>query len=426
MTTFADQTGEWENRKISVIGTLASFINQLTIGDDLTKISIPSALLCPYSALELAAVRALRYFDLMLKANKIEDPLQRFLAIVKWYLAYNPKEKLGKKPFNPILAETHLAWLNHADTEFKGETTFFAEQVSHHPPVTAYVIENKEEGVKIKSNALFKTYFHGNSVTAAPTGSTYVHFTKYDEVYELPKGLPDMGVKNVILGTRRHAWEGEIQIICKKTGYKAVLTYAEEGWWCINTVNGYIAKMEGNTETKLFTITGPLGENITIAKPLPPGSMYYPVQEPFIDLAKIVPLKINYIPFAKLEERCSVRLWRELSVAIVADDMVAADVAKRVVEDAQRKRRADNTSYTPSFFAQSEETKFWELIQEKWPSLLQQIATANDPLPEPPKEEEKKEEKVEEKKEEEKKLEEEQKSDIQVEEIGNTLVDVKL
>jgi hypothetical protein len=36
--SFVDQGGEWETRKISILGALASFINQLTIGDDLTKI----------------------------------------------------------------------------------------------------------------------------------------------------------------------------------------------------------------------------------------------------------------------------------------------------------------------------------------------------------------------------------------------------
>lgn len=67
MTSYVDEKGEWEHRKITIFGTLASFISQLSIGDDLTKISLPSALLFPYSALELGGSRGLSYIDILIK-----------------------------------------------------------------------------------------------------------------------------------------------------------------------------------------------------------------------------------------------------------------------------------------------------------------------------------------------------------------------
>jgi hypothetical protein len=61
------KNGDWETRKISVIGTLQSFISQLSIGEEITKVSLPAVLLAPYSATELAAFRTLGYVQLLLR-----------------------------------------------------------------------------------------------------------------------------------------------------------------------------------------------------------------------------------------------------------------------------------------------------------------------------------------------------------------------
>jgi hypothetical protein len=57
------------------------------------------------------------------------------------------------------LAETHLAWIDHTGTDIKGITKFFGEQTSHHPPVSAIVVENIEEKLKFSSTAEFSTLF---------------------------------------------------------------------------------------------------------------------------------------------------------------------------------------------------------------------------------------------------------------------------
>ena len=49
------------------------------------------------------------------------------------------------------------------------------------------------------------TNFHGNSVTAHTNGPTHIYLQS-GEKYTVSKGMPDMGIKNVIIGTRRHSW----------------------------------------------------------------------------------------------------------------------------------------------------------------------------------------------------------------------------
>lgn len=55
-------------------------------------------------------------------------------------IAFCPQRNRLKKPFNPILGETYELVLD----EFK----CVAEQVSHHPPVSAYHIEGRNYAVE--------------------------------------------------------------------------------------------------------------------------------------------------------------------------------------------------------------------------------------------------------------------------------------
>lgn len=188
------------------------------------------------------------------------------------------RKQLGRKPYNPILAETHLCWVDHKNREgLSGVTKFFGEQVCHHPPVTAFIVENSTEKLKVKSNVTFSTLynypqiltyrtgtaFHGNSVTAMPSGPTEVEFGNHNEVYKLNPGMPNVGIKNVIIGTRRHVWEGTVTITCEASGYQATLNYFEEGWYCINTASGYITTIK-EPNNKLYTIVGSLSDVVTL------------------------------------------------------------------------------------------------------------------------------------------------------------------
>jgi len=73
--------GEWENRKISIMGVVKRFISQLSYGQDLTRISMPSEFLNPYSILEIAATRYLARFDSLVTANAQSSPAYRMLHV---------------------------------------------------------------------------------------------------------------------------------------------------------------------------------------------------------------------------------------------------------------------------------------------------------------------------------------------------------
>jgi hypothetical protein len=109
---------------------------------------------------ELAMFRALRFQNKLLEVESIKDPVDRILAVTSWFLTCMERmEQMSKKPTNPILGEELTAWV---DSE-RGPTLFRAEQVSHHPPITALVMRNEEKKVQFSSNVKFGITFHGNS-----------------------------------------------------------------------------------------------------------------------------------------------------------------------------------------------------------------------------------------------------------------------
>lgn len=101
-----DDIDEMDNEGQSI---LMGIIAQLRPGMDLTKITLPTFILEKKSMLE----RITNFFqipDLLLEANHTEEPVARFVNILKWYLAsWHIAPKAVKKPLNPVLGETFLA-----------------------------------------------------------------------------------------------------------------------------------------------------------------------------------------------------------------------------------------------------------------------------------------------------------------------------
>lgn len=117
------------------MSVLRSFVSQLRPGDDMTKMSMPSELCHPFSVLELISLRELSYFSVLFGVNKVEDPESRFLAVLKWLVTLLQAEVMEKKPFNPVIGEQHICWVENTKDDW---TEFVGEQVSHHPPISSF------------------------------------------------------------------------------------------------------------------------------------------------------------------------------------------------------------------------------------------------------------------------------------------------
>lgn len=348
--SYLDKPGEWEIRRISILGAAKSFISQLSIGQDLTKISLPAVFQYPYSALELGGHRFGSYCHLLYQANKEDDPVDRLLCVAKWFLSATQKERFEKKPHNPLLGEWHFCYVDNNEW---GRTCYLAEQTEHHPPICSFCMRNTDADVLVEGSMKADITFHGNSVTIKTTGPMKVEFGKRKEKYSLSCMLPNVGVKNVIIGTKRVVWEGEATIICEDTGYKATLIYKEEGWYNTNVVNGTITKID-NPEEPILTIQGALGSKIMRTDPKTN------MQEILFEYELLEKLTLAYPSLEIVDDRNSLKVWKDVNKSIEIDDMKSADTSKRAIEDGQRKRRKEGKNYEPRFFKKNNDS--WECL----------------------------------------------------------------
>lgn len=104
---------------------------------------------------------------------------------------FNTVTERLQKPFNPLLGETY----EMVTSKYRS----IVEQVSHHPPITAYHIEGN--CYEVFSHSLTTTRFNGRNVITQPPNRVYVVLKLPDgtkEVYSANQ--PVLSAHNLIIG----------------------------------------------------------------------------------------------------------------------------------------------------------------------------------------------------------------------------------
>jgi oxysterol-binding protein-related protein 8 len=139
---------------------LLSMMKQLRTGMDLSKVTLPTFILEPRSFLEKCSDYMLHGM-LLQRLQTEQDALSRFVMVCKWYLAgWHFKPPGVKKPYNPILGEVFQCRFDWGDA---GNAMYVGEQVSHHPPISAFHSFNRKGGWQLHAVMHPKTKFLGNS-----------------------------------------------------------------------------------------------------------------------------------------------------------------------------------------------------------------------------------------------------------------------
>lgn len=142
------------------------------LGKDLSTITMPVILNEPLSFLQRCAEH-IEYHSLLLEAVREEDKLDR-LQLLAAFAASNGAGSAFRfnKPFNPLLGETY-----EIKRRAIGDLRFVAEQVSHHPPISAYVCE--VPGVFRFSGWMEpRVHFRGKHLDVTPHGIMTVELPK--------------------------------------------------------------------------------------------------------------------------------------------------------------------------------------------------------------------------------------------------------
>lgn len=190
------------------------------IGKDLSQISMPVALNEPLNMLQRLC-EELEYSELLDKAAELDDPYERMVHVAAFAVSSyaNSTSRAGNKPFNPLLGETYECI--REDKGFK----FIAEQVSHHPPISACHAESRN--FTFWQEARIKTKFWGKSMEFQPMGHVHCLLPRTGDLYTWNKVTTC--VHNLFSGQRWVDQYGELHITNGRISCK--LTFAKASYW---------------------------------------------------------------------------------------------------------------------------------------------------------------------------------------------------
>ncbi|XP_005189268.1 oxysterol-binding protein-related protein 8 isoform X8 [Musca domestica] len=351
-TTSGEQVEELAEENKSLIWCL---VKQVRPGMDLSKVVLPTFILEPRSFLDKLA-DSYYHADILSRAVLEDDPFTRMKLVVQWYLSgFYKKPKGLKKPYNPILGETYRCYWEH---ENGSRTYYIAEQVSHHPPISAFYVTNRQEGFCISCSILAKSKFYGNSTSAVLEGVATLTLLPRGESYTLT--TPYAHCKGILMGTLSMELGGKINIECENTGYKTELEFKLKPFLGgADSTNVVAGKIRLGKET-LATISGHWDAEMRIkdTKTGEDTTLFAATKDTMRRR-----LKRYVVPIESQFPNESERLWNLVSAAIRRDDQIGATEEKTVLEESQRnaakERKATLTEWEPKHFQQ-------DIITGKW------------------------------------------------------------
>ncbi|CAH8866321.1 unnamed protein product [Trichobilharzia szidati] len=194
-----------------------AFVKQC-IGKELSKITMPIVLNEPLSFLQRIA-EYMEYSELLDEAVKESDPVKRMEYVCAFAVSSmsSNANRIGK-PFNPLLGETYELHYNNF--------VFVAEQVSHHPPITAFHVES--ENYHLRATVQFKIRFWGKSIDVQPKGLVTLELFNYNETYTWQN--VNLTLHNVIMGKIWMEQTGSLRITNHTLGIYSQLEFLPANW----------------------------------------------------------------------------------------------------------------------------------------------------------------------------------------------------
>uniref|UniRef100_A0A672IBZ9 Oxysterol-binding protein n=1 Tax=Salarias fasciatus TaxID=181472 RepID=A0A672IBZ9_SALFA len=204
------------------------------IGMELSKIAMPVVFNEPLSFLQRIS-EYMEHTHLIHRACSLSDSIDRMQVVAAFAVSAvaSQWERTGK-PFNPLLGETYE--LTREDEGYR----LISEQVSHHPPISAFHAQSLKQEFEFHGSIYPKLKFWGKSVEAEPKGTMTLELLKHKEAYTWTNPL--CCVHNIILGKLWIEQYGTVEIMNHSTGEKCVLTFKPCGMFGkeLHKVEGYI------------------------------------------------------------------------------------------------------------------------------------------------------------------------------------------
>ncbi|KAG7087618.1 Oxysterol binding protein [Marasmius oreades] len=328
-------------------GSWSSFLKAIaSMSGDLSSMTAPPFILSPVSLTEFPAYWC-EHPELFAAIADQKNEEDRAIAVLKWFVStlkgqYTSRnESMGseKKPLNPALGELFYGqWPNKNG---RGQTDLLVEQVSHHPPITAYVIHNKTKGIKLVGHNAQKTSFSSGSIIVKQIGHAIL-------TVELPSGgtakylvtLPKLRIDGV--------WYGSPYIELSETSYIisqshfCTIEYKGKGYFTgkSHSFKATLSPTPGHGgASKEHTIEGTWHTTSKYASGPRSGQGFHDVTGPKEEVTAIGGNADGTMgPFETRE------LWKYVAKGIREGDFETASKEKSKIENEQRQRRKDEVA----------------------------------------------------------------------------------
>ncbi|KAM9221444.1 oxysterol-binding protein-related protein 5 isoform 2-T2 [Dugong dugon] len=327
-------------------------LRQLRPGMDLSRMVLPTFVLEPRSFLSKLSDHY-HHADLLSRAALEGSAYGRIRQVLRWYLSgFYKKPKGIKKPYNPILGEVFRCRWFHPQTN--SHTFYIAEQVSHHPPVSAFHVSNRKDGFCVSGSITAKSKFYGNSLSALLDGKATLTFLNRAEDYTIT--MPYVHCKGILCGTMTMELGGRVTIQCEKNNLQAELEFKLKpffgGSTTIDQISGRI--MAGEEDREVFIKEEGRGD----------AELFW---DPSGEV-RTQRLKQHTVLLEEQTELESERLWQHVTRAIGEGDQHRATQEKLTLEEAQRRRALERqqtlTSWMPRLFRLDPTTQEWHYKHE--------------------------------------------------------------
>lgn len=344
-------------------GSWSSFLKSIaSFNGDLSTMTAPAFILSTKSLTEFSSYWA-EHPSLLVAPAAEKDPAKRALLVLKWFLSTlkqqyaSRSDKLGseKKPLNPFLGELFLGkWEDQA-----GTTHLVSEQVSHHPPVTAYSIWNEQHGVRLEGYNAQKASFK-TTINVKQIGHAILHLDAFKESYLIT--LPSLHIEGLITGSPFVELNSSTYIQ-STSGYTARIDYSGKGWVSgkKNTFSA-ILYPEGKEKDVIYKADGQWNSSFQIKD----------AKKTVIETFEHSSVKTTPLTVAPVEEQDHFetrRAWKKVSDAIVKGDMDRTSAEKSIIEVRQREMRAqeksENREWNRAFFTRAEQFPLFEQLAKK-------------------------------------------------------------
>jgi len=240
-----------------------------------------------------------------------------------------------------------------------GTTELISEQVSHHPPATAYSIFNKEHGVYLEGYNAQKASF-SKTINVKQIGHAVYSIPAFNETYLI--SLPNLHIEGLIFGSP-FVELNDKTYITSSTGFTAKVDYSGKGW-ISGKKNSFVATMypTGKEKETLYTVTGQWTKSFEIREG---SSKHAPLVESYdAEASPTTPLIVADIDQQDpLESR---RAWAQVAAGIAKGDMDFTGVEKSKIENEQRalrlKEQAEGRTWERRYFTKKDTDPILETL----------------------------------------------------------------